>query len=203
MMDAPVVYDFADVPQGNETVVRAVLIAVTGRFPLVLGCVEDLAAAESIARAAAQLGTMAGEEWVASRQASRQAREPVLWVVQPAARSTTPPMRAEVSTLSGDRPYGVTSARLLEEVRAARRWQARRQPWMPGLYEAELRAHLDRDAVSIYDSAVERVTYWTGEEQRAVLRVARTVADLGGHGGVRAVDVAEAMHYFLREAQGG
>ena len=115
--------------------------------------------------------------------------------------------RVEYHELSGE-PSGETSAAVRERVEAARERQRERLAGTRYLTNAEMgpvevrefcQQQLEADAEPLLSAAMEQI----GLSARAfhrVLRVARTIADLGGHESISAAHLAEAIQYRRRGA---
>lgn len=106
--------------------------------------------------------------------------------------------RLERDEMLGDGAGGEPSAVVRSRVEAARALQRGRGQCVAnarlGAAVAREVAALDREARSLLGTAIDRLGL-TARGCDRVIRVARTVADLGGSEGVRAAHVAEALRY--------
>jgi magnesium chelatase family protein len=103
--------------------------------------------------------------------------------------------------LSSATPGGEPSAAIRERVRHARETQARRFRHKSGLTNSamsarQVRAHcqLDAESTGYLEHAMEQLNFSARAHDR-ILKVARTLADLGGSDAIRGQDILEAIQY--------
>jgi magnesium chelatase family protein len=105
--------------------------------------------------------------------------------------------------LAGGRPRGPSSDEVRKRVMAARERQRDRLEGTHALCNGDMDGRLTRRYVSVDGDAVARLiaaresAHLSGRGHDRVLRVARTIADLGGRARVHVRDVEEALTYRL------
>jgi magnesium chelatase family protein len=94
-------------------------------------------------------------------------------------------------------PAGDSSAEVAGRVAAARQRQLERQGCANALLDAagiDRHITLDERAAAFLEGAARRLA-WSGRRLHRALKVARSVADLGGGGAIQAAHLAEALQY--------